>query len=215
MENVRFLHPVPYYAQIASPNLADAVFRHGFNPMLDPRWREWGFPTLEEYAYWVDRACGIVCVKMAIEACGGQVRPLAEWIRKGQAIGGYLVVKGENGESEERGWVHKALASLICDEGFFAEPRRASITEIIQILQDGGIVMASVSYEIGEDGPVTKKSGHLVLVTGADFQEDRLQTLIIQNPSGRTAELQGNAAIPVERFESGYSGRIVQISLGV
>jgi hypothetical protein len=35
-------YSIPYYAQIASPELAEAIFVHGLDPTLDPRWAESG-----------------------------------------------------------------------------------------------------------------------------------------------------------------------------
>jgi hypothetical protein len=83
LEIVRLPYPVPYYAQVASLELAEAIFNQGMDPAQDPRWAESGADTPQEYAYWVERACGVACLKMCVEALGGPVRSLVDWGRWG------------------------------------------------------------------------------------------------------------------------------------
>ena len=211
VEIVRVAYPVPYYAQVASPDLASAIFRQGLAPALDPRWTESGAETVEEYVYWTDRACGVACVKMCVEALGGPVRPLLVWARAGVKIGGYLTDLRPDGSPYERGWLHSALAELMRGESLAAQPRPAAVEEFPALLASGSLLIASVSYEIGLPGPVTKRGGHLVVVSGAELQDGRLATLILHNPSGRTAKMRAYARIPVERFESGYTGRVIVV----
>lgn len=202
---------VPYHAQIASPWLAFAFFEKRMPALLDPHWAESGAFSLEEYVYWTNRACGAACVKMAIEALGGPKHSLLDWARRGVALGGYLSEKREDGSSLERGWLHRTLAEMIQDEGFFAEPRRLTPAEFIAILEMGGMIIASVSHEIGTNHPITKRGGHLVLVFGATLADDQLQAIILHNPSGRSPALQVAARIPLDRFAAAYNGRGIVI----
>lgn len=208
-ETIRLTYPVPYTAQIASPELAHAIFVEGMDPALDPRWAESGARDPQEYAYWTERACGIACVKMCVEAMGTKPRPLMEWIRAGVERGGYLVEQDARGQPVERGWVHRSMAELIREAGFCAEPRAMTLGEFPQHLQKNRMLIASVSYEVGDDLPVTKKGGHLVVVLGADVAGGRPVNLYINNPSGRSRELQAGARIPVGRFQQGYTGRVI------
>jgi hypothetical protein len=205
---------VPYAAQIASPELATRIFVEGMHATLDPCWQESGANNPEEYAYWTSRACGVACVKMCVEALGGTERPLIEWARRGVELGGYLSELRPDGSQAERGWLHSALAELIRGEGFSAEPRAADIEEFPGLLKDGNLLITSVSYEIGIQGPVTKKGGHLVVVYGMEIENDRVTTLILNNPSGRTVAMQAGARIPVERFKAGYTGRVIVVGRG-
>jgi hypothetical protein len=209
IEHLRLPYPVPYYCQIASPELVNSFFTDGVDPILDPRWEETGAATPQEYAYWVERACGIVCVKMCVEAFNGPIHNQMEWIKKGLAVEGYLITKNEEGVEQEIGWVHSRLALLIQNEGFFAAPAKASVTGIYDVLNQGKLVIASVSYELGTPFPITRKGGHLVVIVGVDSKNNVPQKFIIHNPSGRKTELQANASIPVERFEAAFSGRVV------
>src|SRR5512134_3886133 len=104
LETIRLPYSVPYYAQVASPELAEAIFVHGMDPALDPRWAESGAATPQEYAYWVERACGVACLKMCVEAAGGPKHPLLHWARRGRERGGYLIHRAEDGSLREVGW---------------------------------------------------------------------------------------------------------------
>ncbi len=205
-------HRIPYYAQIASPWLANAFFEQGLSPALDPHWVESGAYSLDEYVYWTNRACGAACVKMAVEALGGQRLGLIEWARRGVQLGGYLTEKRPDGSQAERGWLHSALADLICWSGFRAEARPLPIHDFEPIFAEGGMIIASVSHEIGTNRPITQRGGHLVLVFGASIEYDQPGTLLLHNPSGRTAALRENAHIPAERFLAAYAGRAIVVS---
>lgn len=211
METVQLPYPVPYAGQVASPELAHRILEGLLPAEQDPRWAEVGAGSPQEYAYWVERACGVACVKMCVEAMGGPRRTLVEWARAGVSIHGYLIVTEENGLQSERGWIHQSLADLCRAEGLQAEPRPAKLEEFLTFLRSGQMVIASVSYEIGVDGPITRRSGHLVVVTGAELEDGHLSALRINNPSGRTPEMRANARIPVERFMQGYSGRVILV----
>ena len=183
------------------------------DPINDPRWDETGAVSPEEYAYWVERACGVACVKMCVEALGGERVSLVEWARAGVALGGYLI-EHPRGRPKERGWLHHTLAELITRSGFHANPLQISMNEIANQLKLGRMVIASVSCEIGDEVPVTRKGGHLVVVVGAEINHEELKGFIIHNPSGRIHALQAGAYIPSVIFEQGYAGRVIVAGKG-
>lgn len=205
-ETIRFPHHLPYTAQIASLDLAEAVFSEQMDAFDDPNWRLSGAETREEYAHWVMRACGIVCVKMCAEGFGKTRRSVHEWIKRGLAHDAYLVLE-ENGNRVERGWIHAKMADLLREEGLFSQAVPAGSQEIIAWLRQGHLFIASVCYQLGTRGPVTFKGGHLVVVNGADVHNGQLETVYIHNPSGRFPDLRAYAAIPAERFLAAYTGR--------
>lgn len=210
LEIIRLPYSVPYYAQIASPELAEAIFVHGMDPAQDSRWAASGAETPQEYAYWVDRACGVACLKMCVEAAGGPVRSLVEWARLGLERGGYLIRQNADGSVQEVGWVHGMLAEMARACGIPAEAQSASVAEIVAYLRRGRMVIASISYEAGDDRlSITRQGGHLIVVVGAECLDGHPQVLHINNPSGRRAELQAGARISLERFKAGFSGRII------
>ncbi len=214
MNCIRLPYTIPYYAQVASPELAYAIFEENLDSRRDPCWQQWDCASAEEFAYWVDRACGIACVKMVVEGLGGPQRQMMEWIRDGLGQNGYLVTEDANGNPVERGWVHRALADLISASGFQASARAASLEEIVELLDGAQIAIASVSYELGKDAPITRQGGHLVVITGADVtDEGKIDSFYIHNPSGRLAKYQENARIDALRFSQAYSGRVVQAGI--
>jgi hypothetical protein len=212
-EVIRLPYPVPYYAQIASHELAESIFVHGMDPALDPRWAESGADTPQEYAYWVERACGVACLKMCVEALGGPKRSLVDWARVGLERGGYLIRRNDDGSTCEVGWVHGVLVEMARENGLIAEAHPASLEEIPAYLRQGHMVIASVSYEAGDDRlPITKQGGHLMVVIGAECVDGRPHAFYVNNPSGRRKELQANARLSLERFAAAYSGRVIVIS---
>jgi hypothetical protein len=210
MERISFPADIPYTAQIATRELAWEIFEQGLNPALDPGWAASGAKSAQEYAYWVMRACGIACVKMCAEGFARTKYSMMDWIQRGLDINGYLVVE-ENGKRVERGWIHKSLAALLQQEDLEASAVPADLSEILQSLKKGCLLIASVSYELGTMRPVTRKGGHLVVVRGIELHQSRPETVFINNPSGRTRELQENAAIPIERFLQAYTGRVIRV----
>jgi hypothetical protein len=213
LEIIRLPYPVPYYAQIASPELAESIFVNGMNPVHDPRWAESGAETPQEYAYWVERACGVACLKMCVEAVGGPKRPLVDWARLGLERGGYLIRHNQtDGSTHEVGWVHNALVEMAQEIGLTAEASQANLDEIPEYLRQGQMVIASVSYEAGDDRlDITRQGGHLMVVIGAECVDGHPQAFYVNNPSGRRAELQAGARLQLKRFAAAYSGRIIAI----
>jgi hypothetical protein len=211
-QTISLPYNVPYYAQVASPELAEDIFVRGLNPVLDPRWAESGAASPQEYAYWVERACGVACLKMCVEALGGPVYSLLDWANRGVERGAYLVRRDENGDVNEIGWIHAGLAALAREVGLTAEAKPAELNEIADYLREGYLVIASVSYEAGDDRlPITKKGGHLMVVVGAEVDEDVPLAFIVNNPSGRRSDLQAGARMAVERFGPAYSGRVILV----
>jgi hypothetical protein len=206
IECVRFPTLVPYYAQIATPSLALKIFQDGYDPVNDPNWRIFGAQSAQEYSYWVMRACGIVCVKMCVEAFARTQRTVHDWIRMGLDRKGYLIQE-EAGQRVERGWIHHTLAELMSSEGLYSRAVPAALEEIIDNLRKGRLFIASVSYELGTLNPITFKGGHLVVLRGMDLKDGFPVTVYLNNPSGRYSDLQENAAVSGERFEAAYTGR--------
>jgi len=211
-ENIFLPYPVPYQAQIASPELAEAIFVDGLDPIHDPRWSESGAQNPEEYSYWVERACGVACLKMCIDALGGPHRSLIEWARLGVQRGGYLIRTTEDGVAQEIGWIHKNLAGMAVEAGLHAVAKDASVEEICDLIREDSLVIVSISYEAGDDRlPITKKGGHLMVVVGFEKDDEKILAMYVNNPSGRRPELQARARLSIDRFLQAYTGRIIII----
>lgn len=210
--------PVPYVCQYASPDLVRA-FVYGERPLeSDPGWQAYGAASAEEYAHWARRACGVVCVKMAVDALTR--RPsgsVMDWVRAGLALDGYLVALHPDRRDQpiEKGWKHSALADLARTHGLDAElVSGLSISDLPELIRRDYLLIASVSSELGEaDHPITRSSGHLVVVLGVELDErGAASAVIVHNPSGRTLAMQAHASIDAERFAQAFSGRGVLVS---
>jgi hypothetical protein len=147
---------------------------------------------------------------MCVEAVGGPKRSLVDWARLGLERGGYLIHQNEDGSTREIGWVHSVLAEMAQESGLTAGCRSAGIEEILAELRQAHMVIASVSYQAGDDRlPITKQGGHLMVVIGAECLDGRPRAFYVNNPSGRRKELQAGARLSLDRFAAAYSGRVI------
>ena len=211
MDELTVSYPVPYYAQIASPELAVRVFAGELDPLLDPRWHETGAQNVETYAHWVERACGMACLKMCVEALGGPEKSLHAWIEEGVNAGAYLIRKNADGSHTEIGWIHQKIADMAAAVGLSANCITADTGEIIAALRQDKLVIASVSYELGTDFPITHKGGHLVVIWGVETNDGQVRQFILNNPSGRAEQYRQGARIPFERFMQAFTGRVILV----
>lgn len=205
-------YPVPYCSQYASPELIRAFIHQGLDPATDPNWASYGAQSPQEYAHWALRACGVVCVKMAADALNGAGSgPVMDWVRAGLAVDGYLTeIRPDRPDKPvEKGWKHIALARLLIDRGYDARlAADLTVDRIAGYIRDDRLVIASVTSELGESGPLTRRSGHLVVIFGVTVDDaGQVTHLILHNPSGRTATLREGARIATGRFVQGFSGR--------
>jgi len=214
MSTLTLSRAIPYACQFASPELVWEFINKTRDLKTDPRWAEYGAASPEEYAYWAMRSCGVVCVKMAVEGLAGIApRPVMDWVREGLALDGYLTeIRADR--PVEIGWKHAALAELVKQHNLSAEIAAHLTTgDLVEHLRSDRLIIASVTSELGEDAPITRKNGHLIVVYGAALDsQGSVESVIAHNPSGRRPELRAAASIPVERFREGFSGRGIVIS---
>jgi hypothetical protein len=213
MPDLTVPYGVPYICQFASPTLVRA-FIDGVRALeSDPEWAAYGADSPAEYAHWALRACGVVCVKMAVDGLTGiDSGPVMDWVRAGLALDGYLAEQRAD-RRVEIGWKHAALAQLAFERGCEAALiRGVTLDDLAAYVGAGRLVIASVSSEIGEGLPITRRNGHLVVVYGvAVGDEGEVEAVILHNPSGRTAALQAGARVPADRFREAFSGRGIVI----
>jgi hypothetical protein len=206
-------YSIPYACQFASPDLIREFVSKERDLRTDPRWAEYGAASPEEYAHWAMRSCGVVCVKMAVEGLTEILpRPVMDWVRDGLAIGGYLAGHRRD-RPVEIGWKHAALADLARAHNCRAElVSGLSAADLAGHIRSGRLLIASVSYELGDDGPITRHNGHLIVVYGVRLDPaGSVEAVIANNPSGRSPAMQAGAVIPAGRFAQGFSGRGIVI----
>jgi hypothetical protein len=205
---------IPYTCQFASPDLVWEFVSQQRDLATDPRWAEYGAETPQDYAHWALRSCGVVCIKMAVEGLMDiPPRPVMDWVREGLALNGYLAeIRRER--PVEIGWKHAALAELARAHGCRAElVSGLEPSDLADHVRAERLVIASVTSELGEDAPITRHNGHLVVVTGVNLDEQgRVESITAHNPSGRRPAMQAGAILPAGRFAAGFSGRGIVIS---
>jgi hypothetical protein len=214
MPIVAVSYSIPYTCQFASPDLVWEFVNKERDLTTDPRWAEYGAETPQDYAHWALRSCGVVCVKMAVEGVMSiPPRPVMDWVREGLALDGYLTeIRRER--PVEIGWKHAALADLARAHGCRAElVSGLEPSDLAGHIRAGRLVITSVTSELGEDAPITRQNGHLVVVYGVNLDEQgRVVSVIAHNPSGRRPAMRAGAILPADRFVAGFSGRGIVIS---
>lgn len=200
----RHTPPIPYYAQWESSERA-ADFISGRLPLAgDPKWRESGAATQQEYATWANHICGMACLKMILAARTGRVYPTMRLTELARTHGAY-VLEGE----AIRGMIYAPFVKMIKAEfGIDAEVlTNLSADDIAPLLGDGSMFIASVHPSVRWlADPPPRKGGHLVLVEAANQCG-----LVFHNPSGHDSGSQSGVVAPVRTFELFFAGRGIRI----
>jgi hypothetical protein len=156
MPEIRVSYPVPYLCQFASRARTRVRFEE--LPLeSDPRWAEYGAESPAQYAHWARRSCGVVCVKIAVEALAGcPPQTIMNWVKAGLALDGYLTeLRSDRPDRPiEKGWKHAALAKLAVERGCDAEMvAPLGLHDLVAHIQADRLVIASVTSELGKTVP--------------------------------------------------------------
>ena len=174
------MHPdMPYFSQWESRELVEKIVTKQIEAKDDPRWRESGAADVTEYAAWSWSCCGMACLKMILAHNQQKVIPLVVLGKQCLEYGGYKMPL-----ETSPGLFYKPFVHFINQRyGLHATAVGAlTLTEIKQIISDGGYAMVSVTAEIRFPfREPLRRSGHLVLVFGYD---DEKQIIHLNNPSG-------------------------------
>jgi hypothetical protein len=194
-------HPVPYYSQWESPDLVPDILAGTVEADDDPRWEQSGAPDREEYAYWSWRACGMACLRMALDHWWGVAPPIVSLAEEARAAGAY--VRHPDGRLD--GLIHAPFAAYAHGRwGLHAEARAPlPAEELAGHLAAGRLPMISVHPSVRTLDPAPPRTGgHLVLAVGADDD-----ALLVHNPSGFPDGSQQFARIPWSDLGRFYAGR--------
>ncbi|HSX43281.1 MAG TPA: C39 family peptidase [Candidatus Saccharimonadales bacterium] len=202
---------MPYHSQFASPELVGPIVFGEMQAKDDPRWSESGASTPEEYARWAWNLCGMVCLKSVLEYTDkpGKEQTLMALARTCIDEGGYVV-----GEDEIKGLYYGPFVKF-AEKEFGLEGRVASplsIADIVQEINDGNFVIASVHPTIRDFSPPPRQGGHLVLLTGYDIADENGPKLYYHDPAGLYEKSQAFASAPVSTFEKYFAGRGVVLT---
>ncbi|MFD5780428.1 C39 family peptidase [Streptomyces sp. NPDC126933] len=199
-------HTFPSITQYASPDLITAFAYEGRAHDADPRWAETGAPDLDTYGRWCGHMCGIACLRMALLARTGNAPTLFELLDGARKYGAYT----ENPDTGEiHGLIYAPFAQYVQDvHPLHAEVHPTlTVPDLLTLLDDGRLVMASVHKEIRRpDNPAPGKGGHLVLITG---RQDN--TVHFRNPSGHTNQTR-TATLPVTQFAEFFGNRGISLT---
>jgi hypothetical protein len=197
--------PTGYIVQWASPNLVSEILDGKVKAADDPKWRDFGFETKKDYAFWSWRICGLMCFKVALNTLGAALdETVATLTEKGAALGGYDTER-------DKGWFYTPLIKLAKTYGIDGKVYgRLSIEEIAAGVLDNRFFVASVHPDVIR-GDLTKNphdsKGHLVLVSGFRFGKNSVEGFYVENPSGRKRSTQHNAYITISAFNEAFAKR--------
>ncbi|MFI0895153.1 C39 family peptidase [Streptomyces sp. NPDC020983] len=191
---------VPYYAQWESAALVPAFVTGAMSAADDPLWQKSGADSVEEYAFWARRMCGVACLRMVLDHWGLDVPPSVPLVRELEAAGAYV----RDGE-QVKGLIYRPFADHVARRwGLHARVApELALTGIRQEIAAGRLVMISVHPGIRTPGAEPPgRGGHLVLVVGADAEGVELN-----NPSGFPGVSQQHARVSWAGLERFYAGR--------
>lgn len=201
---------VPYISQFATPDLINDYIHHNYDGTQDPAWPSFGAPDPADYAFWSHRVCALACLKMAIDAfqTATPIPTLWQLVQAGLAHHGY-VLEDENGVWKDEGWYVAAQIALAADYGLrMTGHSYTSPYGICYHLQQGNLIAATVTPELGERQPFTRRyGGHLVIVFGFRWRSGKPTHFLVHNPSGRYPELRDSAWISSRRFRRAFAYR--------
>lgn len=208
-----YVNPIPpYIAQFASRELVSDILDKKIYPDDDLKWKKFGFKSTEDYSFWTQRLCGIICIKMIIDTVSSNSNEtIATLTEKAINIGGYKVYD-EYGKFVDKGWYYAPLIELVKEYGFNGNVC-SMLTEkdlCINVLENtfsiASVHPGVIRFDM-EKSPFNKKGGHLVLVIGFRWSGEECLGFIIHNPSGRKNSTQENAFIPIKQFREAFASR--------
>jgi hypothetical protein len=183
---------IPYFSQWESVELVGSIIRGEMSAGDDPRWRESGAESPEEYAFWSWRVCGMACLRsiLAVRGIRATTVGLAKEVL---AAGGY--VRRDGGLD---GLIYAPFVEYLRTRWELEATVRPQldIDELGALVDRGECVMASVNPRIRRpsDRP-ERKGGHLVLVHGVAGD-----SFVLHNPSGDAEESQAYARVSFDDF---------------
>ncbi|MCX5202788.1 C39 family peptidase [Streptomyces sp. NBC_00237] len=196
------VHPVPYFSQWASPELAEAIVTRRLPATEDPLWRAYGARSPQEYDWWSWRLCGMACLRMTLAHWNLPV-PTAMELAAACVEAGAYVRRADGGLD---GLIYAPFARHAeASWPLTAESRPGlPVEEIRQLLAQGRLLMLSVHPSVRELPPTDppRRGGHLVLAVGYDAE-----ALLVHNPSGFHGRSQEFARIPWSELHRFYAGR--------
>lgn len=178
------------------------------------QWTELGFSSQEEAAYWERSSCGILCLKMAIDALRLQRQEqfspsIREYIRTGLELKAY---------TDERGWDHGGLIRLARHYGAHATRETSvSLTQLTDWVRQGCIPLVSVKWGFETTKSLKERllfwkkyGGHIAVVVGFE-PDDCPNSILVHHTSKRTEGNWMYRPIPFDTFKASFTGRCILV----
>jgi len=202
---------IPFQSQFATPELAAPILEGRLAPAEDPRWREFGFATPEEYGFWAPRLCGVACLAMLLRGRDPAFpRTLAELTQECQALGGY-VLEDEAGRWVDYGWVYAPMLDVARRYGLEGAISTAlTLDDLCRAVLADRAVIASVNphhARLERLDEALAPGGHLVVVIGFEAGGGVPARLLCHNPSGTAEATRAGAWIPADVFGRAFACR--------
>jgi hypothetical protein len=192
--------------QYASAHLITRIAYDGHDPAEDPNWRLTGAPSQAVYGRWCRHMCGMACLRMALLHRDGDTPSLFTLLTGARRYGAYT----QQDDGSIKGLIYAPFARYVHDTHQMGATVHGELelAELTQLLDDGRMVMASVSKEIrrSEIAPA-RRGGHLILTIG-----HRDGWIAFRNPSGHTPETR-EGSLPLGKFADFFGGRGVSLDL--
>jgi hypothetical protein len=200
---------IPYRSQYASPELAADFQARRIALEEDPRWRESGAASPQEYVRWARCGCGMACLQMILAARGEDTPPLAELGRRAIPYGAYEAEPARGfGPLIYAGFVDFVAADFELDARV-ATP--LSLDELAAAVAGDEVVLASVSAEIRSLAKApARRGGHLVLVI--ERSEDG-SAICFHDPAGDAPGSSRAVWLELDSFARFYAERGVAVTL--
>lgn len=199
---------VPYQRQFTTPKNTKLILEGKMKAEDDPQWQQFGFATKQEAVYWMQRGCGIACIKMLVDFTG-KILSFADLTGQGVQLGGYDT-------RNDKGWYYKPLLELGKKHGLQGvTTSHCTNDELANGIIQHKFYIASVNPQIIRGDKIitsTQKSGHLILVIGVRVTRGAVAGFYIHNPSGKSEPMRQKAFIPVSVFGQSYGNRGIWIN---
>jgi hypothetical protein len=199
---------VPLNSQWPTLELIGPIAYRQLNPSDDPRWRESGARSAEEYDEWSRHLCGLACLQMVLGHRDGSTPPLFDLLHESLVFGCYTRVNGTIKGLIYRPFVEYVRARHALSAQVFTCFDRASLTGY---LSSGRLALVSVHREIrNPQSPAPGRGGHLVLLTGYDRDRDLVR---FNNPSGHHADSRHDVLLSYETFDRFCAQRGIAVDI--
>jgi hypothetical protein len=176
-------------------------------------WKLFGAKDDAEYEYWWQEACGIVSLRMVMDALQpanvSSQKAIFSQIQDAIDDGAYLQ-KSVDGKTVRIGWIHDKLVDIGKHSGLKGYSAKLTVNAICEATLSDKLVIASVyrpfTRFIDEGAQRKKAGGHLVAISGFTWAEGHCTGYFVADPYDKDARNE-----PIERglFEDIYSGSAI------